>query len=80
MLIPLVTDMGLRFGWLLGGVVVVEAVFKWPGLGSLMVAAVQSRDYPLIQGCVLTFAFLFLFVNVFIDIIYTFIDPRIRYN
>ncbi len=80
MLIPLVTDMGLRFGWLLGGVVVVEAVFKWPGLGSLMVAAVQSRDYPLIQGCVLVFAFLFLFVNVFIDIIYTFIDPRIRYN
>ena len=62
MLIPLVTDMGLRFGWLLGGVVVVEAVFKWPGLGSLMVSAVQSRDYPLIQGCVLVFAFLFLFV------------------
>lgn len=80
MLIPLVTDMGLRFGWLLGGMVVVETVFKWPGLGSLMVQAVSSRDYALIQGCVLVFSFLFIIVNVLIDIIYTFIDPRIRYS
>lgn len=80
MMIPLVTDMGIRFGALLGGAVVVEAVFKWPGIGSLIVAAVQSRDYPLIQGCIITYAFLFLFVHLFIDIIYVFIDPRIHYN
>ena len=79
-LIPLVTDMGLQFGWLLGGVVVVEAVFKWPGLGSLLVAGALTRDYPLIQGCILVFAFLFLFINLLIDILYTFIDPRISYS
>ena len=79
-LIPLVTDMGLRFGWLLGGMVVVEEVFKWPGMGSLMIQAVSSRDYPLIQGCVLVFSFLFLIVNMLIDISYPFIDPRIRYS
>jgi len=79
-LIPLITDIGLRFGWLLGGMVVVEAVFKWPGMGSLMVQAVTSRDYSLIQGCVLVYSFLFLVVNLLIDITYTFIDPRIKYS
>jgi len=79
-LIPLVTDIGLRFGWLLGGMVVVEAVFKWPGMGSLIVQAVTSRDYSVIQGCVLVYSFLFLIVNLLIDITYTFIDPRIKYD
>lgn len=79
-MIPFITDIGVRFGGLLGGMVVVEAVFKWPGMGSLMIQAVQSRDYPLIEGCILIFAFLFLVVNVLIDISYVFIDPRIRYT
>ena len=80
MMIPLVTDIGIRFGGLLGGMVVVEAVFKWPGMGSLMISAVQSRDYPLIEGCILVFSFLFLVVNMLIDISYLFIDPRIKYS
>ena len=79
-LIPIVTDIGLRFGWLLGGAVVVEAVFKWPGLGSLLVQAVHARDYYLIQGVVFVFATLFLFVNLLIDLIYTYLDPRITYE
>ena len=79
-LIPIVTDIGLRFGWLLGGAVVVEAVFKWPGLGSLLVQAVHARDYYLIQGVVFIFAILFLTVNLLIDIIYTYLDPRISYD
>jgi ABC-type dipeptide/oligopeptide/nickel transport system permease component len=79
-LIPLVTDTGLRFGWLLGGAVIVETVFAWPGIGSLTATAVQMRDYPLVQGCVLIFALLFLAVNVIVDITYTWIDPRIRFG
>lgn len=77
-LIPLVTDLGLRFGWLLGGAVIVETVFVWPGLGSLMVTAVQQRDYPLVQAAVLVFVTLFLLTNLFIDILYKWIDPRLR--
>ena len=79
-LIPIVTDIGLRFGWLLGVAVVVEAVFKWPGLGSLLVQAVHARDYYLIQGVVFVFAILFLTVNLLIDVIYTYLDPRISYD
>ncbi|MBM4466063.1 MAG: ABC transporter permease [Chloroflexi bacterium] len=79
-MIPLVTDTGLRFGWLLGGAVIVETVFSWPGLGSLTTTAVQMRDYQLVQGCVLVFALLFLVVNLLIDVSYTLIDPRIRYQ
>ena len=70
----------MRFGWLLGGAVVVEAVFKWPGLGSLLVQAVHARDYYLIQGVVFVFAILFLTVNLLIDVIYTYLDPRISYD
>ena len=58
----------------------VEAVFKWPGLGSLLVQAVHARDYYLIQGVVFIFAILFLTVNLLIDIIYTYLDPRISYD
>ncbi len=79
-MIPLVTDTGLRFGWLLGGAVIVETIFAWPGIGSLTATAVQIRDYPLVQGCVLVFALLFLAVNVLVDIAYTWIDPRIRFE
>lgn len=77
-LIPLVTDLGLRFGWLLGGAVIVETVFVWPGLGSLLVTAVQQRDYPLVQAAVLVFVTLFLLTNLLIDIVYKWIDPRLR--
>jgi peptide/nickel transport system permease protein len=79
-LIPLVTDTGLRFGWLLGGAVIVETVFVWRGIGLLTTTAVQNRDYQLVQGCVLVFALLFLAINVAVDIAYTWIDPRIRYQ
>lgn len=79
-LIPLVTDLGLRFGWLLGGAVIIETVFSWPGLGSLTVTAVQNRDYPLVQGTVLVFAAMFLLVNLLLDLLYAVIDPRLRFT
>lgn len=76
-LIPTITVIGIQFGRLLGGSVVVEYVFAWPGIGTLMVDAVFSRDYPLIQILILIFAGVFIFVNFFVDIIYKYLNPRI---
>lgn len=78
-LIPVVTVTGLQLGFLLGGVVVVEVVFSWPGLGQLALIAVERRDYPILQGVVLVIAVLFLLINLLVDLLYAFIDPRIRY-
>lgn len=77
-LLPLVSVLGIRFGTLLGGAIITESVFGWPGLGRLAVSAISQRDYPLIQGVVLTIAVLFSLVNLLIDMLYAFIDPRIR--
>lgn len=79
-LIPVVTVTGLAFGELLGGAVLVESVFAWPGVGALMVRAISTRDYPMIQGGVLVIAVIFVTMNLVVDILYTLIDPRIRYD
>jgi len=79
-LIPIVTVAGLQFGALLGGSMIVETVFAWPGMGRLAVQAVQQRDYPVIQGTTLVFAASFMLVILLVDLLYIFIDPRVRYD
>jgi peptide/nickel transport system permease protein len=77
-LITVVTFTGLQLGTLLGGTVVVEKIFAWPGLGLTVIQSVFARDYPMVQGIVLFFAFTFVFVNLMVDISYTFLNPQIR--
>jgi glutathione transport system permease protein len=79
-LIPIVTMMGLQFGFLLGGSIVVEVVFNWPGLGRLLVDAVDMRDYPVIQALVLLFSLEFILINLVVDVLYGLINPTIRYR
>ncbi len=79
-LIPVVTVMGLQFGTLLGGAVLTETVFSWPGIGRLMVDSILARDYPVVQGAVLLLAVFFVMINLIVDIIYAFLDPRISYG
>lgn len=79
-LIPVVTVMGLQFGTLLGGAVLTETVFSWPGVGRLMVDSILARDYPVVQGAVLVLAVFFVAINLVVDIIYAFLDPRITYG
>ena len=78
--IPVLTVIGLQFGWLIGGSVVVEQVFIRPGIGRLLVNAVFQRDYPIVQGVALFLAIVFLTINLLVDILYAFVDPRIRYE
>lgn len=79
-LIPVVTMMGLQFGFLLGGSIVVEKVFNWPGLGRLLVDSVEMRDYPVIQAEVLLFSLEFILINLLVDMLYGVINPSIRYK
>lgn len=79
-LIPVVTMMGLQFGFLLGGSIVVEKVFNWPGLGRLLVDAVEMRDYPVLQAEVLLFSLEFILINLLVDILYAVINPRICFK
>jgi glutathione transport system permease protein len=79
-LIPVVTMMGLQFGFLLGGSIIVETVFNWPGLGRLLVDAVSMRDYPVIQALVLLFSLEFILINLTVDLLYGFINPTIRFR
>jgi peptide/nickel transport system permease protein len=79
-LVPLVTVGGIQLAYLLSGVVVIEIVFRWPGLGQLALQAVQQRDYPVLQGAVLLFAVIFLVVNLIVDLAYARLDPRITYT
>lgn len=76
--IPIVTLLGIQFGQVLGGVVITETVFSWPGIGKITVDAIFARDYPVVQGAVLLTATLFVLINLFTDVIYTLIDPRLR--
>ena len=76
--IPIITIAGIQFGYLLEGTVIVEMVFAWPGIGRLLIDAVHNRDFPLIQGCVLYIAFIFCFVNLLLDVFYSYLDPRVR--
>jgi peptide/nickel transport system permease protein len=77
-LLPVVTLLALQFGSLLTGAVITETIFSWPGLGRLLIQAIFSRDYPLVQGCVLVFAILYLLVNLVADLLYGVLDPRIQ--
>ena len=79
-LIPVITVVGLSVGGLLGGAVITESIFHLPGVGSLAIDAISNRDYPMIQGAVILVAASFVFVNLVVDIIYAFVDPRIRYE
>jgi len=78
-LIPIVTSVGTQFALLLAGAILTETVFAWPGLGRYIVGAVSARDYPVVQGSIIFVAFLVAIVNLFVDILYAYIDPRIRY-
>lgn len=78
-LIPVVTMTGLQFGFLLGGSVVIETVFSWPGLGRLLIDSVSFRDYPVIQAEMLLFSLEFILINLIVDVLYGFLNPQIRY-
>lgn len=77
--IPVITILGLQLGTLLGGTVIVETIFNLPGLGSLVITAIQRRDYPMLQGLVLIFAVILVLLNLVIDLLYSWFDPRIKY-
>ena len=79
-LVLVITIVGLQFGSLMGQAVVVEKLFAWPGVGSLMVDSVFQRDMPAVQGCILMIVLFFLFINTLVDLAYVVIDPRIRYG
>jgi peptide/nickel transport system permease protein len=77
-LIPIITILGLQFGTLLAGTIVTETIFSWPGIGRLTVQAISSRDYPLLQGCILVISLSYVLVNLLTDAIYSVVDPRVR--
>jgi peptide/nickel transport system permease protein len=77
-LIPIITIIGLQFGSLLAGTIVTESIFSWPGIGRLAVQAIAARDYPLLQGCILVIALSYVGVNLLTDVVYAFVDPRVR--
>jgi ABC-type dipeptide/oligopeptide/nickel transport system permease component len=78
--LPVVTVMGLQFGYLLGGAVVTETIFAWPGLGWLSVQAISARDFPLLQAIVTVMAMVFILINLLTDVLYAYLNPKIRYN
>jgi ABC-type dipeptide/oligopeptide/nickel transport system permease component len=78
MLIPVITVVGLQLGHLLGGAVIVETVFGWPGIGRLLVDAIEHRDYPLVQAAILFITVAFVLINLLVDVSYGWLDPRIR--
>ena len=79
-LIPVITLLGLQFGALLSGAVITETIFAWPGIGRLTIEAINKRDYPLVQGCVLTISLSYVLVNLLVDLVYSLVDPRIKYE
>ena len=79
-LLPVVTVLGIQFGSLLAGAIVTETVFSWPGVGSLVVDAIARRDYPVVQAAVLVFALTYALINLVVDVLYAYLDPRIRYE
>lgn len=79
-LIPVVTILGLQFGAVLTGTIITETIFSWPGIGRLLIQAINFRDYPLVQGCILFVATTYVLVNLLVDLTYGWLDPRIRYE
>jgi ABC-type dipeptide/oligopeptide/nickel transport system permease component len=77
-MMPVVTLVALEFGRLLGGAVITETIFAWPGIGRLAIDAISHRDFPLLQGVVLSVAVGFVVINLFVDFVYSMLDPRIR--
>lgn len=75
---PIITIIGLQLGTLLAGAIVTEKIFSWPGLGSLLIDSINRRDYPVVQGCILLIAFIYVAVNTLTDLVYRFVDPRVR--
>ena len=78
--VPLLTVLGLQIGTLLGGAVITESVFAWPGMGKLVVDAIFFRDFPVVQTVLILSATIFVLINLLVDLVYTVIDPRIRYS
>jgi ABC-type dipeptide/oligopeptide/nickel transport system permease component len=79
-LIPVVTIIGLQFGAVLTGTIITETIFGWPGIGRLLITAINTRDYPLVQGCILFIAATYVAMNLITDLTYGFLDPRIRFE
>jgi peptide/nickel transport system permease protein len=79
-LIPVLTLAGLQFGAVLTGAVITETIFSWPGIGRLLVQSIGFRDYPMVQGCILLIAVTYVGVNLVVDVLYGWLDPRIRYD
>jgi peptide/nickel transport system permease protein len=79
-LIPVITVLGLQLGTLIGGAVITEAVFAWPGLGTLVIRSINLRDWPALQGCLIVIGTAFVIVNIAVDIIYGYLDPRVVYD
>jgi ABC-type dipeptide/oligopeptide/nickel transport system permease component len=79
-LLPVVTILGLQAGALLAGAIITETIFAWPGLGRTTVQAINARDYPLLQGCILTISLTYIVINLLTDVVYSIVDPRIRYE
>jgi peptide/nickel transport system permease protein len=77
---PIITVMGLQIGHILGGAVVIENIFSWPGVGELFISSLNAKDIPMIEGCVIVIAFGYALINVAVDIIYVFVDPRIKFS
>jgi peptide/nickel transport system permease protein len=78
--LPIITVLGLQLGTLLGGAVITEIIFAWPGIGQLTIESIQRRDYPLVQACILLISLSYVLVNTFTDILYGWLDPRVRYS
>ena len=77
-MLPIITVLGLQFGALLAGAVVTETVFSWPGIGLLTIQAIQTRDYPVVQACVLFISLSYVLINTLMELVYAWVDPRIR--
>jgi peptide/nickel transport system permease protein len=79
-LIPVLTVVGLQMGAMMAGAIIIETIFSWPGLGRLTIQAINARDYPLAQGCILSISLTYIFINLITDVLYSAVDPRIRYD
>jgi peptide/nickel transport system permease protein len=77
-ILPVITVIGLDIGWFVGGAVVVETIFSWPGIGKLLVDSIQNADFPVVQGCILILAMFVVLGNLLADILYAYVDPRVR--
>jgi peptide/nickel transport system permease protein len=77
-ILPVITVIGLDIGWFVGGAVVVETVFSWPGIGLLLTRGILNHDFPVVQGCILVMAFFVIIGNLMADILYAYVDPRVR--